>query len=114
MSELSGLMSQKAVAGQLRGQLGGGIDLSFVRGADNPLRTPATSLCAARADKKQEGPPALPEPVDLPPEHMPRLTRTPADEDICVRSDGAVLDTEGNGDVASSLARLENGFKVAA
>ena len=85
-----------------------------VRIADNPLRTPATSLCAARADKKQEGPPALPEPVDLPPEHMPRLTRTPADEDICVSSDGAVLDTEGNGDVASSLARLENGFEVAA
>jgi hypothetical protein len=45
---------------------------------------------------------------------MPRLTRTPADEDVGVISDGAVLDAEGNGDVASGLARLENGFEVAA
>jgi hypothetical protein len=45
---------------------------------------------------------------------MPGLTRTPADEYVGVISDGDVLDAEGNGHVASKLARLENGFQVAA
>jgi hypothetical protein len=43
---------------------------------------------------------------------MPGLTRTPADKYVGVISDGDVLDAEGNGDVVSKLARLENGFQV--
>src|SRR6516164_1238942 len=84
-----------------------------VRVADHPLRIPPTSLYAAKARGKQEVRRTLPEPVGSPPEHMPGLTRTPADEYVDVISDGDVLDAEGNGHVASKLARLENGFQVA-
>src|SRR5215467_5559241 len=68
---------------------------------------------AAKAGGKQDVRRTLPERVGSPPEHMPGLTRTPADEYAGVISDGDVLDAEGNGEVAGKLARLENDFQVA-
>jgi len=57
---------------------------------------------------------ALPEPVSSLPEHMPRLTWVPTDEDIRVISDGAVLNAEWNDKVVGKFAGLENSLEVGA
>ena len=57
---------------------------------------------------------ALPEPLSSLPEHMPRLTWVPTDEDIRVIPDGAVLNAEWNDKVVGKFAGLENSLEVGA
>src|SRR5262249_57007525 len=52
----------------------------------------ADFLVRRQAGGKQDFRRALPEPVGSPPEYIPGLTRTPADEYVSVISDGDVLD----------------------